>query len=267
MPVHEGDALEEARLARPHVKLALDVFRTHAATFEGVPMHPADLFLACACGHGDPEAIRELDTRYLRTLDRHVSRYGTSPEFAGDVQQALRERLLVADGVRAPKILEYAGRGPLEGWLRVCAVRVALNMRKSAAERALPSARDAYQVLQAADDPEVALLRARYGPQFQEALRVALVTLPSRDRTLLRLHFLEAMTIDALGTIYEVHRATAARWIIAARERLLALAVERVGERVGGTPSELASIYRALQSHLELTFSGAEREEADARVK
>ena len=40
----------------------------------------------------------------------------------------------------------------------------------------------------------------------------------------------------------------------AARERMLASALEELGQSVGGTPSELASIYRALRSELHVSF-------------
>jgi RNA polymerase sigma-70 factor (ECF subfamily) len=47
-----------------------------------------------------------------------------SATFVDDVRQALRVRLLVEAGGRA-RLADYAGRGPLRGWIGVAAARVA----------------------------------------------------------------------------------------------------------------------------------------------
>jgi RNA polymerase sigma-70 factor len=56
---------------------------------------------------------------------------------------------------------------------------------------------------------------------FREALQEALAMLTAREKTLLRLHFLDGMNIDALGTVFQVHRATVARWLVSIRTRVL----------------------------------------------
>jgi RNA polymerase sigma-70 factor (ECF subfamily) len=216
------------------------------------PAHAADLYLACACLHGDPAAAHALETTFLRGIGTYVARYGDGDAFVDEVRRELRERLLLGEGDHAPKIGEYAARGPLGAWIRVCAVRTALNLRRSLTRQRRPEvdelfARDA--------DPELSLLRERYGPQLQDALRAALGRLDGHDRTLLRLHFVEEMSIDRLGTIYGVHRATAARRIIAARERVLADALRSLSLTLGATPSEVKSLYGALRSQIQLSLS------------
>ena len=42
-----------------------------------------------------------------------------------------------------------------------------------------------------------------------QALESSIASLSERDRAILKFHFVEGMNIEALGTIYGVHRATA----------------------------------------------------------
>ena len=67
---------------------------------------------------------------------------------------------------------------------------------------------------------EVLLLRQRYGQQFVEAFWESVASLSGRERNLLRYHFLFRLSIDQIGQMYGVHRATAARWVRAVQERL-----------------------------------------------
>ena len=53
------------------------------------------------------------------------------------------------------------------------------------------------------------------------ALEHALQALDERDRALLRLYFVEGMSLATLGRIYHVHESTMARRIQALRARLL----------------------------------------------
>src|SRR5439155_27001611 len=87
-------------------------------------------------------------------------------------------------------------------------------------------------------DPETALLRARYASAANEALREAFASLDARERNLLRQHFVDRLSIDDLGPLYGVHRATVARWLERAREALEARTRKLLMERLdvgGGT--------------------------------
>jgi RNA polymerase sigma-70 factor (ECF subfamily) len=64
------------------------------------------------------------------------------------------------------------------------------------------------------------------------------------------------MTVDRVGTVYRVHRATAARWIQAIRERLLDETYRRLGERLRLSPAEFASLTAIVQSQLRVSLSG-----------
>ncbi|WP_395812894.1 sigma factor-like helix-turn-helix DNA-binding protein [Archangium minus] len=63
-----------------------------------------------------------------------------------------------------------------------------------------------------------------------QVLAEALAALPSRERTVLRLHLVEGLSLERIGTVYRTHKSTVSRWLARAREEVLA-----------GTRSRLAS--------------------------
>ena len=71
----------------------------------------------------------------------------------------------------------------------------------------------------------------------------------------MRLHVGERMSIDQLGTLYKVNRATAARWIASARESLVAAAREQIRERLKLRESEYESIVALVRSQLDVSIA------------
>src|SRR5437667_270564 len=70
-------------------------------------------------------------------------------------------------------------------------------------------------------DVEGDVIRGRYLEDFRGALAASFRQLAPRERALLRLHFVNGLNIEAIGTAYGVHRATVARWLVAIRRDLL----------------------------------------------
>ena len=95
-------------------------------------------------------------------------------------------------------------------------------------------------------DPEVV--------QHVSGTRQALTTLTAREKTLLRLHFLDGMNIDALGVVFRVHRATVARWLVAIRTQVLDRVRQTLSLDLGASPSEAISLVRLLRSEVQLSI-------------
>jgi RNA polymerase sigma-70 factor (ECF subfamily) len=104
------------------------------------------------------------------------------------------------------------------------------------------------------DDPELSYMKAFYRQAFRAAFRAAAETLEVRERTILHQHTIDGLTIDELGAAHGVHRATAARWLQAAREKLVAAVRVEFARRVKVSPRELASVLRLVESRLEVTM-------------
>ena len=220
----------------------------------------ADLHLACAAAHGVPSAIEIVDRDQLRQMPAWLSRLRASGAFIDDVRQALRERLFVAAPGARPKIADYAGRGALASWLRVSAVRLAIDIQRH--DNVVPLAggeqhrNEAPPLGSALEDPERDWLKKRYRAAFEEAFRGAVAGLGSEQKNLLALHFVDGLTLEQVADLFHVHRATAARWIASARQAIFEGARRRLHERWGVTPAEFDSIAGLVRSQLDMSIAG-----------
>jgi RNA polymerase sigma-70 factor, ECF subfamily len=213
--------------------------------------HLDEIFLAWAAGRGDDAALRELERLIALEVDTMVRRVDRTPEFADEVRQVLRVRLLVADDGRV-RIDDYAGRGPLRGWLAVAALRVALNLKRAVR----PAEPDLLADLVSSEaDPELRHLKTLYRAEFREALEAALHALPERQRAVLRLSYVDGLTMVQLGRLYGVHETTAARWVSRAAADAADDARRRLVARLSLSPSSLDSVARMVLSNLDLSIS------------
>jgi RNA polymerase sigma-70 factor (ECF subfamily) len=256
--------VKEAHAAWPDVPLADKHFaRALAVGVESDVMahlsrlHAGDLYLAAACAQGDETAIEHFEQQFLARVPAIVRRIERGEAAIDEIQQTLRARLLVGDG-KGPKIAEYSGRGPLSGWLRVAATNEALMLKRKR-EVPHPSRELQARIIGSRIDPEGAILRERHRDQFQAALDESLRALAPKERNLLRAYFIDEMTVAQLGVRFNVHTATAARWVQSARQTLLDETRRRLGEKVRLTKSEFNSLARLLKSELEISFSRPSR--------
>jgi RNA polymerase sigma-70 factor (ECF subfamily) len=249
-----ASCLQAARAVWPTVILEGAAFASHLgerASSEAAlaRLHTSDLFLACACLDSQPEALLAFEAAFMAQLEPHLRRYDPSPAFADEVRQILRERFFVWAHGAPPRIAGYSGRGTLGAWVRVAAVRVALRL--SLQNRARPPESEAML----GPDPELQYVRARYQAAFASALADALGGLEAAERNLLRLHFVEGLTVDGLAPIYGIHRATAARRLAEARDRLLASTRAHLHEALGISGRELDSLLALVRSWIEINLS------------
>jgi RNA polymerase sigma-70 factor (ECF subfamily) len=214
-------------------------------------MQTADLYLACALAAASPQAITIFEGRFLPDVARYIAHLDSSPGFADEVRQRLRERLLVAATGDPPRIAEYAGRGPLAGLVRVAAVRIALNLKRGAKQHTEP---DDELIRGPGLDPETAYLRARYQGEFEEAYRAAIEALDPEERTLLRLHHLDGVTLDDLAALHKVHRTSVARRLAKARRQIVDETNRTLVERLNLSPTELAGLRALVRSQLNVSI-------------
>ena len=239
------------RAAWPGVEVDPAAFAEYLAGRGPVePQYATDLYLACACARGDRAAIAIFLREMVPHIEAAVLGLGADPTQVDEIRSLLVDALLV--GAR-PGITTYSGRGQLRSWVRSIAVRT--GMRQLGRTRAAAGGDDALASLAAeADDPEIEHLKALYGDAFRTAFAAALAGLTARQRNLLRQHYLDELTVDQLGALYRVHRATAARWVAAAREALFDDTRRRMIEALGIAPGDYDSLLRLLHSQLDLSI-------------
>jgi len=261
--------LETAHEAWPGLKVEDERFVAYVAERVAAEEDPLDavskrciddLYLACACAEDDPKAIGAFDGACLATLAGAVRRINPSPEFLDEVKQHTRVNLLVADGEKPKRITTYRGMGRLKSWVRVGAIRSALELRRKSRPQ---DARDDDILLDASDlddDPELMHIKQLYRKEFAEAFQRALATLESRDRNVLRMYLVDGLNIDQIGTVYRVHRATVARWIGRSREKLLAETRRELTTALSISKAQFESLMVVIQSHLDLSMERLLRE-------
>jgi RNA polymerase sigma-70 factor (ECF subfamily) len=163
---------------------------------------------------------------------------------------------MVPDEQGARGIAGYSGRGDLRAYLRAVAVRQAL--RRLEREGGPPGAEKdevLAMVPAAGDSPELGLLVERCRDEVRAAFGLALTALSPRERTILRQHYADALTIDQLGRLHGVHRATCARWIEAARAGLLRRVRRHLRDALRLDDRELDSLIGLVRSRLDLSLS------------
>jgi RNA polymerase sigma-70 factor (ECF subfamily) len=210
----------------------------------------ADLYLAIACASQNPAAVGLFEREFLAALPRQLGRVALTTHEEDELRQQVRVKLLVGPN---PKILEYKGSGPLGAWVRVCALRMALDY-KTSPDQARRGDNEALDALVGGTAAESMLDTEHHREAFHEALQEALAMLTAREKTLLRLHFIDGMNIDALGTVFQVHRATVARWLVAIRTRLLEDVRRKLSLEIGASSSEAQSLVRLLRSEVQVSI-------------
>lgn len=260
-PLREADIpglFEQARRLRGDLDVSLERFRLRlqpclddARIVDAE--RAADLYLACACEDRHEQAVRVLEQEYMPGARSAMSRLTRSDHQLDDALQELRGRLLAK---ASPKIAGYTGRGPLWKWIRITAMRTAQDYLKSKDARPAGSEDLVDHLLKDGLDPETELIRQRYQTVFREALSVSVSRLGPRERTLLRLRYLEKQEVDQLAVIFRAHRATIHRWLQNIRDQLLEGVEERLRQQVPElSRSETFSIWRAVRSQIHISFA------------
>jgi RNA polymerase sigma-70 factor (ECF subfamily) len=250
-----------ARAAWPALTLDEGAFAAHVAERlpPDVPVAAAlatvrgpDLHLALACARRDPRAIAAFEETFAGEIAAAAAQVRAARVTKDELFQMLATRLFAEHD---PKIREYAGVGKLRSWVRVAAVRMLLDgARKKSGGEAPMAPEKIPDVVDDAADPELAFMKRAYHEEMQRAFEEAARALSPEARNLLRHHHAHGMTIDELAAAHGIHRATAARRLVAAREELLATTRRRLSARLGLVGAELDSVVRLVESQLHVTI-------------
>lgn len=212
-------------------------------------LHLADLFVVHHALRGHARALAAVQEQLAR-LRPVLRRTGASPGLVEELIAELPFELLAPRADAAPKLAGYTGRGPLGGWLRVVAARALVERRR---REGVQLDDGVLEKLAAAElGPELTLLRLRYRDELAAAVAAALAALEPRLRLLLRQHYLDGLSIDQLGALHGIHRATAARQLTRLREELAQTVREALLAKLGVGGDTLDSIVRLVGSELEL---------------
>jgi RNA polymerase sigma-70 factor (ECF subfamily) len=210
--------------------------------------------LAIACVAGDPRAICRFEAEFLDEVAAAAGRLRARPDQADEVRGQLRRLLFVGEPGRPAALREFSGRGDLRSYLRVIATRELVRVINKG-RREIGVADEAFlDMLSPAAGPELGYLREHYRADVEAAMRAALAALPEQPRALLRYSVVDGWTVDRIGALYGIHRATAARRVASAREALGAAIRTELAARLAISIAEVDSIVRLVQSRIEVSL-------------
>jgi RNA polymerase sigma-70 factor (ECF subfamily) len=230
-----------ARVAPPegYEPTAADTLRT--------PEQLASLYLCCACLQRDDAACAAFHRTYATVVRNAIARIHPDRHWLDDVASALFEKLLIG---KEPRLARYSGRGDLGAWLKVAATRAAID-----AKRRLPEQEDeplsSGSAIAMSMSPESLVFCRTHATTILDALSRATSALDRKQRNVLRLSYDDGMSIDEIGALYGVHRATVARWLAHARSAVESAVFEDLKRRHGIEAAEVASLIQGARPHLE----------------
>lgn len=255
--------IRAGKQAWPGVHLADETFLAHLAArlAEREPeralraLHGVDLYLACACAQSDPAALSFFDRRFLARIPEVLGAMDPSGALAEEVEQRVREKLLLPGPGGRARIAEYGGRGPLLTWVRATAVRTATDLRRGEKEEVSVDEVEPFAQQLHSGDPELEYIKAAHREDFRAAFNAALESLSPQQRNVLRLYLIDRLNIAAIGKLYDTHRSTIARWIVDARGQLLDQTRQILARKLRLSAPELESLMGLVRSQLDLSIN------------
>ena len=258
-PLHSESAWLETlfaagRAAWPDVDISFACFVEYAAAQHlrpapaaDRPVPAADLYLACACLASHKRSLEHFAGECRIVAARLLASTPQSSAMldVDDLVAKLMTRLLVSASGTV-RLAQYHGRGPLRRWLRMAALRLLIEAGGKARETPITAER--LGRVAAPVDLERDSINRRLGGEASRALREALASLSAEERSILRSHVEDGLSVDQIGELFHVHRATAARRLRRTRERLMEHTRSLLAERLRLSASELDSVLRVLRS-------------------
>ena len=213
----------------------------------------ADVYAAIACVDGNAVAIERVRQLLAKEVELASSKTTASRDQLAEVTANLSHVLFVDEPARPAALRDYSGRGDLKSYLRVTAMRALVRV-VNRGRREVGFDDELLDRIVPASDPELSILREQYREVVDDAMRAALRTLDDRGRALLRYAFVDGWNVDRVGQLYNVHRATAARWIAAVREQLGTQIRVELAAKLRVAVEEVDSIVRLVQSRIDVSL-------------
>ena len=228
-------------------------------------LHLQDLYLACACSTNVRNALACFRQQYFAVTAAAVRSFDASPHFAEEMYQLLSEALFVRSPSGGHKIEQYTGQGRLAGFVRTAARRLALRQSRNSAkfqgEEALLNEFAQF------DELETMIFKLQCERVFSDALRVALRSLPRRERLVLRMNLVEKVSTTRIAAMYKVSQPTISRWIQRSSRTIFETVKDLVCDELQIETNELGSLLSLVRSQIEITISRGSTLDLPAHVR
>jgi RNA polymerase sigma-70 factor (ECF subfamily) len=231
---------------------AFDVaWKRHGQPVESSVEAGRDEYLRIACLARVPGAIETLELQYILPLRTTLESRYRDQDLADEALQQLRQKLLLGP---EPRLASYKSTGHLRAWLQVVAVRLSQDLAR---QRGVRWARESPLANEHSDAPAIdaRMEKQELDGLFVAALREVIRQLPTRERHALRMHVLAGWNVSQIGECLDIHRSSAARWIVAAKERVNQNVRVLLKERLDLSSHELEHLFALFSTQLEVRLS------------
>jgi len=256
-------AFEQCQLHFPTIQLPFEDYIVHVeeivAGLLGLPptefpeceawlavfaqLHHEDLFLALSCSRGNHIAWEYFADDYLPILQRHAVQACRNLNESQDLAQEIIARMMEDKG----KLAGYNGRASLAGWLRIAVSHAAIDrFRRARRQVSLDELEEPQRAAAATDqgsEKTEERMDARWGPVLSQVLADEIRRLPPRDRLMLNLYYLQGVPLKVIGRRFDVHEATASRWLENLRNAIRKRIEKELRTRHGLRPREIRSLW------------------------
>jgi RNA polymerase sigma-70 factor, ECF subfamily len=244
-----------SRVQWSQAELVIAWARHGTGSVDPVPLDEEALreeFLRLACLDGVPGAIATFELEYLEPLHAILERRCGDAALADEALQLMRHKLLLGD---VPRLSSYQSTGHLRAWLQVVAVRTCQDLARQRGARWAREVPLLHQLPDPGGELDSQLIKNEVDEMFAVALREVVLTLPDGERHALRMHVLAGWNVSQIGEALQIHRATAARWIASAKQRLNDNVRELLQQRLDLSEAELERVFSLMNSRLDLRLS------------
>ncbi len=212
------------------------------------------VYLAIACAAGDARAIKILEADFFGEVEGCAYKLRARHDQAEEVRARLGRILLVSEPGRPAALIGFSGRGDLGSYIRVIVTRELVRLLARDRREVVIDEQSFLDRLAPMSDPALSYLRETYRSDVDAALRAALASLADESRALLRYSVIDRWNVDRIGELYGVHRATAARWVAAARDELGQAIRAQLATRLAIPADEVDSVVRLVQSRVDVSL-------------
>lgn len=212
----------------------------------------ADHELAQRAIAGDALALAAFEHRF-RPEVRHVAlRLGVRDD-TDEIVHLVLTRMLVGSADRPARLASYRGEGSLRSWVRAVATRFMIDHLRSTRVHAPFARLDDDDVMRSAGI-EGDVDARRFAEIVKTATESAFAELSPRQRNLLRHATFHRLGIDELAVLYQVHRATAARWLQRTREALQDAIAGKIAQATRMPSTEARSVLRLAGADADISL-------------
>lgn len=213
-----------------------------------------EIGLALACVRGDRQALLAFDTQMVRPARRALRKLGLDEATQDDIMQRLAQKVLTPREARPAALVVAAGQGHLAGFVHVAALRLGLTATTNRKNTVYVADSALFDALLTPVDAVANRAKLADAQLVKTAISEACAQLSARDRNLLRLSVVHGVAIDELARLYQVHRATAARWLERIRDTIRDAAKASLKARTGEATEQVESLMQYVRSRVDLTF-------------